>query len=136
MREFQLRRVQKVPRQTQRRGRHVFETAGAQFPWCAIQRIAHDGMADRREVYPDLMGAPGIDLDLEQCELAVGGVNTPYDLVVRESLAASGVAGGHAGAPSAVAADAGRDRAGVFLNPAVDERDVLLLHFAPRELIG
>ena len=50
---------------------------------CAVQRVAHDRMAERLHVDADLVGAAGFDLQVKQGEVAGGGVQPLQHGVVR-----------------------------------------------------
>src|SRR5260370_27016488 len=64
--------------------------AGLGFEMRAIHAVAHQGVADMGEVYPDLMGAAGLELAGEQRRdrFAVAPVKGFLDLPVGDRLAA------------------------------------------------
>src|SRR5271157_836470 len=163
MRQLQLRRVQEIPRQRKRnpcfallasggpisrvlrrnpgpfdRLRASSEHAGGwglpHFPRRPIQLVPDHGMSQRRHVHANLVSSAGINFHFEQRELAVRRIQPAHDAVVRNGLAPAGGPRGHAGAPNAVAADAGRDRPLLFLHPAMHQRRVRLLDFPPGKL--
>src|SRR5579862_4929850 len=102
----------------------------------AVERIADNGMTQRGEMHPDLMGTSGVDPHFDECELAIGRIDSAKNVVVRDSFAAAGLTGRHADAANAVAADAGRDSAGLFLDPSMDQGNVFLFYFSFGELLG
>src|SRR5579872_2426495 len=87
-------------------------------------------------MHPDLMGAPGIDLDFDQRELAVGGIDPAKYMVVRKRVPSAGMARCHADAANTVTTNGGGDRARVFLHPAVNQGNVFLLYFALGKLLS
>src|SRR5439155_4039186 len=66
------------------------EMAGLGFEMRAIDRIAHQGMADMGQMHPDLVGAPGLELTGQERRdrLAVAPVEGFLDLPVGNRLAA------------------------------------------------
>src|SRR5215472_17024564 len=109
MREFQCGRMQEVSRQRKRGWRREFSAwaGGLQFARGTIERVANYGVAEGQHVNADLVSAAGVDSDFDQRELTVGRFNAANQVVVRDSLAAPGVARRHPGAAYAIAADAG-----------------------------
>src|SRR5579872_6669645 len=87
-------------------------------------------------MHANLMGAPGIDLDFDQRELAVGRIDSAKYLVVRDSFTSTGVTRCHADTANAVAANACRDRARLLFYPTVNQGNVLLLYFALGKLLS
>ncbi len=75
----------------------------------SVEVVADDGVAEGLHVDADLMGAAGLDADLDEGEGAVGGGETLEDVDVgdggADAFAAEGSAGGHAGATDEVAGD-------------------------------
>src|SRR3954451_18817439 len=72
---------------------------------CAVKRVAHDRVADRRHVYAYLMGTAALDADLHQRELAPASSEAFLHLPVTDGRAATRAAHGHAGAANGIAAD-------------------------------
>src|SRR4030095_15468684 len=97
----------------------------------AIQSSAHSGMAERGQVYPDLVSAPGVDLEFQQRELAVGRVDSAADLVVRDCLAPAEAAGGHAGAAHGVAADSRVNGSPFGFQRAMHKGNIGFLNLSP-----
>ncbi len=93
----------------------------------AVERVADDGVAEGLHVDADLVGAAGLDADLDEGEGAVGGGEALEDGDVRDGGAAVGAAGGHAGAADEVAGDGEVDGDVVLGDVAVDEGEVGLV---------
>src|SRR6185312_9356410 len=96
-------------------------------------------MANRREMYPDLVCPSSFDPYLKQSKLAVSALNLPGHLPVRDGLAswpALGTASRcHARATDHIAADSGGDRPFCHFGPAVYQRDVRLFNRATCKLL-
>ena len=93
-------------------------------------------MSQGRHVHANLVGASGVDIERDQGKLAPGRIELPGNAVIGDRFAAFGAAGGHAGAADGVAADDVLDRPFRFLQPAVNESDVLLLDLPGGELLA
>src|SRR5437016_14584505 len=72
-----------------------------------VERVAHDGVADGREVDADLVGASGQRLSFEQCEVG----EAPQHAILGSSLAGPDAAGPHAHAVDGVASNGLHDLA-------------------------
>jgi hypothetical protein len=99
----------------------------------AIERVANDRVVKRGKVDTNLVGAPGVELNLDKRSGADAGEHVP----VRASFAGigqgGGTAGGHAEAAFRVARDGQVDAAAVPLQKTVNESDVGLLDGAAAE---
>src|ERR1039457_2646926 len=98
----------------------------------AVERIAGDGVADAGEVYADLVRAPGADANFQErkpCE-------SPQDAVLGPCGAPFGQPGGHAGPVDGIAGDGPLDATAFQEHPAMDQRQVDLLHTPSGELGG
>ena len=73
--------------------------AGERARGRAVEFVAHDGVAQAREVCPDLVRTARADADFEQCEI----LEALQDSEFGERRAALAQAGGHAGAMDRVA---------------------------------
>ena len=93
-------------------------------------------MAKRRHVHANLVSAPGFYLHFEQGELAVGRIDFSRDRIVRNGVAAAEAARRHTSALLRVAADGVLNGAALTFGPAMNERDISLVHLAPAELFG
>src|ERR1700676_599839 len=93
-------------------------------------------MTERRHVHADLVSAPSIYFQLQQCELAECRINPLLNHVMGDRLAPLFTPGRHLGAMHAIAAYAAADGSLVTLHPAVHQRDIFLLNLAPGELCG
>ncbi len=95
---------------------------------CSVEVVADDGVAEGLHVDADLMGAAGLDADLDEGEGAVGGGEALEDVDVgdggADAFAAEGSAGGHAGATDEVTGDGEVDGGVIFCNVAVDEGEI------------
>jgi hypothetical protein len=91
---------------------------------CAVEGVADDGMAEGLGVDADLVGAAGLDVDLDEGEGAEGSGETLDDMEVGDGGAAVSAASGHAGAADEVAGDGEADGGVVFFDMAVEEGDV------------
>ena len=89
----------------------------------AVESVANDRMAERLHVDSDLVGAAGLDADLDESERSIGAGNALQDFDVGDGGAnafAGRAAGGHAGAANEVAADGEADGDVVLGEGAVD----------------
>src|SRR5436305_11294373 len=128
--------MQKISCERKRPGRLVPGACArsAQLTRCTVKSVTDHRMPDRRHVYSNLMSAAGIDLYLDQTELAEGTVQPPEHGIVRNGVATATPASGHSYAAHAVTADAGGDGASIFLGPSVYECNIGFLHFTVGEL--
>ena len=81
--ELQRRSMQKISRQREAAG------FAANLPRGAVQRVSHYRMAQRCQVNPNLVGAAGVDLRLEQREFSVLRIQPALDRVVRDGFAST-----------------------------------------------
>src|SRR2546426_769475 len=95
-----------------------------------VERVADDGVADRREVDADLVGAPGQRLDFEQREVG----EAPQRTIPGCGLAGPDASGPHAHAVDGVAADGLHNLAARARYTPVNERDIRLVYFPLFEL--
>src|SRR4051812_24745905 len=93
----------------------------------AVKRIAHDGMADAREVDTDLMRSAGADANLQVSEV----FEALEDAVLRPGGAALGEARGHADAMDGVAGDGALNPSGLLLNVPMHQRQIDLFDLTP-----
>src|SRR6266446_10365217 len=91
-------------------------------------------MTQGSHVHPNLMRPASVDLQLEQGELAEPRVDPSFHCVVRDGFAPARSPGGHACPTYAVAADTAVNRAPIQFYPALDQRDIRLLHLPARKL--
>src|SRR5208282_1340039 len=101
----------------------------------AIEGITYHRMSKRRHMDANLVRAPGLDFEFDQCKLAVRRVDFSLHGVMRDRFAAAEAPRRHARAPLRVAADGALNRAAVLLRPAVHQRDVSLVDLASAELL-
>src|ERR1700676_2492890 len=129
------RRMQEVSRQRNRAA--LVRRTPAPRPHLArrtIQYIAHHRMTQRSHMHPNLMRPAGIDLHLDQRELAKGRVQPTDYAVVRDRIAPARSSRRHPYAPQPVAADAGRNRPSILLYPSMHQRNISFLDLAPGKL--
>ena len=98
----------------------------------AVERVAHHGMPDGREVRANLVRAPGVQRGLDQRAT----VQARDDAPVGARVAALGGARRHARAAARVARNGQRDAAGIARHFAVHEGQIDLAHVARAELLG
>ena len=101
----------------------------AAFTRSTVKSVANHGMADRSEVYANLVGTAGFDFYFEQGEFAKGGVDSLLDLVVGDRFTATGSPSCHACASHHIATDRSGNCATLIFRGAVNERDVSLFNF-------
>ncbi len=99
----------------------------------SVEGVADDGVAEGLHVDADLVGAAGLDADLDEGEGTIGSSETFEDVDVGDGGASVGAAGGHAGAADEVAGDGEVDGDVVFGEVAVDEGEVGLGDLAAGE---
>src|SRR5579871_6372585 len=106
----------------------------------SVEGVADDWMAEGLEVDANLMGAAGLDADLDEGERAVRGGKAFDDFDMgdggTDTLAISRTAGGHAVATDQIAADREVDGGVVLGDVAVDESDVGLFDVALGEHVA
>jgi hypothetical protein len=104
------------------------------LPRSAIKRVAHHGMANRREMHPDLVGSACLNLYLKKREFPVLRINAAKHRVVRYRLSASFNADRHPRSPDRIASYGSKDGAAISRYEAVHERNVGLLRGTLSEL--
>src|SRR5437588_12964327 len=100
----------------------------------SVKGVTHHRMSKGRQVHPYLMSAPGINLQLQQCELAEDGVELAASLVVGHSFPSAHPPSRHAGASNPIAANTGPNCSVVLLQPSMHQRNVCLLRAPLRKL--
>ncbi len=91
----------------------------------SVECVADDRVAEGLHVDADLVGAAGLDADLDEGEGAVGGLVMRSSTLTWETAERPvGAAGGHAGAADEVAGDGEVDGDVVLCEVAVDEGEV------------
>src|SRR5258708_25212716 len=137
MQELYRGSMQKVP--LQRCWLRRCTSVTGNFPGRAVKRVTHHGMAQRRKMHADLVRPAGLNLDLQQRELAVAAFNAFDYLPVRNRvpswLASNAAARGHARATHQVAANGSAHGALRLLHPAMDQRQIGLLYFTAGEMV-
>ena len=98
----------------------------ASFTTMPVARIVHDGMANRRHVHPDLMGASRVELQSQQRH-GVRLVNAGQDFVTGSSGPSIG-AYRHHGRRTCRTSDRRVDDAALFGNVPLDHAQVRALH--------
>jgi len=88
----------------------------------AVKRIAHDGMADAREVDTDLVRSAGADANFQVGEL----FEAVEDAVLRPRGAALTEARRHADAADGVTCDGALNASGLLLDVPVNQRQIHL----------
>jgi hypothetical protein len=101
--------------------------------WSAVEGVADDGVAEGLSVNADLVGSPGLDANLGEGEGTIRGYEAFQNVEMGDSRAAIGTASGHAGASDEVAGDGEVYGGVIFLEVAVEERQVSLRHLAAGE---
>src|SRR6266566_6354989 len=96
-----------------------------------VERVAHDRVADRREVDADLVRASGQRLGFEQREVG----EAPQHAIVGPSLASADAFGPHAHAVDGVASNGLYDLSLRVRHTPVNERDIRLVYFPCLELL-
>src|SRR5579883_2773467 len=99
-----------------------------------VHRVPHHRVSQRRQVHPDLVRPPRIDLHLEQRELPKPRFHPSHDPVMRDRFPPARSPRRHAHPPHAVPADALADRPPLRLHPSVHQRHIRLLYLALGEL--
>src|ERR671922_75581 len=84
-------------------------------------------MSKGRQVHPDLMSTPSINLQFQQAEFPEDGVELAANLVVGNGCPSAHSTGGHPSTSNSVAADAGLNRPVILLQPSMHEGNVGLL---------
>src|SRR5580658_10471605 len=115
-------------------GRSPLVRLRTQFTGRAVERVAHHGMAERRDMNANLVGAPGFDLHFEKSELAIGRVNLLLYQVMRNCITAAESASRHARPFLRMAADRALYHSAPMLWPTVHEGNIGLMHGALAEL--
>src|SRR6476646_4816429 len=96
--------------------------------WRAVESVAHNRVANRREMYPDLVRSSRLNLHFQQGELAVSALNLLSYLPVRDRRAArpalTRAARSHARATDHIAADGSGNRPFCHFGPAVHQSDI------------
>src|ERR1035437_6850155 len=92
MREFEMRGVEEVPLQPRDRLlRWMLDFTRARQrhnrPWPTVQRISNNRMPQRLHMNTDLVGSPGLDPNLDQCERAIPRRQPLQPLAVRHGAA-------------------------------------------------
>src|SRR5437016_13098682 len=93
----------------------------------SVEGVTHHRMSKGRQVHPYLMSAPGINLQLQQCELAEDGVELAASLVVGHSFPSAHPPSRHAGASNPIAANNGPNCSVDLLLPSMHHRIVCLI---------
>src|ERR1035437_4536641 len=70
-------------------GNSLQRLGNAQLSRRAVERIAHDWMPETRHVHANLVGAPGLDTNLDERKFAVGRLDLLDDLVVAQGVASA-----------------------------------------------
>src|ERR1700752_2291807 len=100
----------------------------------AIEGVAHDRMADRREMHANLMRAAGLNADGKKGELAEIGVDALKNVVMGHCRPGTGFPlGRHPRAPNEVTADRCSNSSVVVLNSAMYQRDVSFANLPARK---
>ncbi len=138
MRQLKHCRMQKISIERERcwhTCRPALVRLRSQLARSAVERVAHHRMPKRRHVHANLMRASSLDLELDQRKLAVRRIDFSLHYVMRYRVAATVAPRRHARAALGVAADGALNRAAILLRPAVDERDIGLMHLSRAELL-
>ena len=98
----------------------------------AIDGVASNRMADRGKMHANLVRAAGVQPRFHQRERFETQKHAP----VRARLAPFAAPRGHAGAPYQIARDRQRDRAGIFRQAAMKQRQIVFLNVPLLKLIG
>src|SRR6185312_16309861 len=114
MPELYRESMQKVPFQRCNLCRCTSVTLQAGYArWRTVESVAHNRVAYRREMYPDLVRPSRFNLHFQQRELPIRALNLFGHLPVRDGLppwpALTGAARGHARATDYIPADSGID---------------------------
>src|SRR3990172_3919370 len=117
MEELQERRMKEVSFQS---GQSLLPGRKSDSSRCAIECVADNGMFDRAQMYPDLMGAARFDRELEQRETR----KCFHHFVHRMRLASAGSSRGHAPAVNAIAPDGTLDFSAQLLHSAVYQSQI------------
>src|ERR1700680_3155165 len=112
MLKLQRGRMQEIPEES----RDVL-ILPAQFFRGPVESVPDYGMTERRHVHADLVSAPSIYFQLQQCELAECRINPLLNHVMGDRLAPLFTPGRHLGAMHAIAAYAAADGSLVTLHP-------------------
>src|ERR1051326_6690323 len=107
--------------------------------WGSIESVARHRVANRREMYPDLVRPSCLNLHFQQGKLPVRAFNLLGYLPVRDGIpsrpALRAAPRSHACATDHVAADSRVDGPLCHLGPTVYQRDICFLDFATCKLL-
>ena len=107
-----------------KRGQRNF--ADANLRRSAVEFVADHRMAQRREMYANLVGAAGVELDFDECGGADAGKGAPIGVCIARFGQCSGPVSSHAHAAFGVASDGKVDGSVMFREQAMDQGDVCL----------
>src|ERR1051326_339254 len=135
MPELYRESMQTVPFQRCNLWRCTSVTLGS---WRSIESAARHRVANRREMYPDLVRPSCLNLHFQQGKLPVRAFNLLGYLPVRDGIpsrpALRPAPRSHARATNHVTADCRIDGSFRHFGPAVDQRDICLFDFAMSKL--
>src|SRR5262249_36330616 len=103
---------------------------------CAIQRVAHHWMSQRRQMDSDLMGSAGVNLHVQQRKPSVPRIYPSQNSVARYRLTSDGPARSHPGSAHRVTAYPIAYRATILAHASVHQCKIILLRLPCRKLRG
>src|SRR5262249_15654878 len=103
---------------------------------CAIERVAHHWMAQRRHMDSDLMGSAGVNLHLQQRKPSVARIYPSHNSVVSYCLTSDGPAPRHTGSAPRVTSYPTAYRATILAHASVHQGKIILLRLPCRKLGG